>query len=197
MPCPAKPAPFSPPHEKGALLQRRAPRPVRASAHPVNPRGELPAPVAATTATATAAPATTIAATATAAAAITTTAATATVATAAAATTIPATTSRAARRSEAVVAVDRAVTTWFERDPRLAPAGRTGCGEHLAGRPAVPAARFALAGRAAVRATARFIREPLRSMEFLLPGGECEFSATIGADQGFVGVRHSTTSKHF
>lgn len=162
---------------------------------------ELPAAtaaIAAVTATA-AAVATAVTATAATAAAIATAAtaaaATTTVATAATAAVAATTTDRAGLGLEAVAAVDGAVTAGLEGHLGVLAARSAGHAEKLALGPASSAATVGLAGPAAVGAPTRFVREPLRCMEFLLARGERERRAAVRASDGFVGERHPTTSK--
>ena len=104
-------------------------------------------------------------------------------------------------RLEAVVAVDGTIATWLEGNFRFLAAAATGGTEHFA----VAAAKAAASAATTVRASgsptrwtaAGFVGEPLGLMKFLLACRECERTATISAGQGFVGERHSTTSKKF
>jgi hypothetical protein len=106
-------------------------------------------------------------------------------------------------RREAVAAIDRLVETWLEGNLSSLATGRANGWEHLtlgalvgarAAAAAVAAVRRAagaaialrLAGRAAVGATAGFVREPLLSIECLLALGEHERGATITTGEGLI-----------
>jgi hypothetical protein len=149
---------------------------------------------AATAAVATAAAAATVAAATAGAAAATVTAAAAT--TAAVATTA----AGAGLGLEAVVAVDGTITARLEGNLGFFAAGTAGGGEHFAVSTATAetatAAFTATTGSSAGGAAPGFIGESLGLVKFLFASGEGETSSAIATGKGFVGERHSTTSKN-
>ena len=84
---------------------------------------------------------------------------------------------------EAVKAVDRTVFGGLERNFRFLSAFRADRMIHLTGLGAIDAG---FAGRSAVRAPLRFVREALFGVEFLLGSGEHELGTTFDTFQGLV-----------
>lgn len=100
---------------------------------------------------------------------------------------------------EALGAVDRALTTGFERNLGLVAAGSAGSGMHnalgaetaaLTGETTI----LLFAGGAAAGAAAGLIGEAFLGVELLLRNGESELGATIAAGKGFVLVHKKTSS---